>query len=734
MAHDASVAIFVAQIVTLLVAGRLMGELMQRMGQPPVMGQLIGGILLGPSVFGAALPGLWHGLFPGSPDQHAMLDAVAQLGILLLLLMTGMETDLSVFRDARRTAVSISLTGILVPFACGIVLGEALPDSMLPDPGKRLITTLFLGTALSISSVKIVALVVRDLGFLRRTVGQVILAAAVIDDTVGWIIMSVIFGLALHGAVDVGAVTRSVLGTAIFLALSFTVGRRLVFQLIRWANDNFVSEMPVITMILAVTGIMALLTDAIGVHLVLGAFVAGILIGQSPILTRHIAEQVRGLIVALFMPVFFGLAGLTTNLAVLARPGMLLLTLALIALASVGKFTGSFLGGRVGGLTYAESLAVGCGMNARGSTEVIVASIGLSMGALNQSLFTSIVAMAIVTTMSMPPMLKWALNRLPLGARERARLEREELEAQGFLKHIERLLVAVDGSPSGQLASRLVGLLAGIRRFPTTVLHFDTQTSRPGADPKSQAARTAAVVKAGAEASDEAAPAQAQANEVDITTRSEQPNLSEDTIAAEARKGYGLLFIGREPASTADGFDAQITRSAAGFGGAFAIAIARARHRRAAAGPALNILVPITGTSIARDGAELAIALAQASQGSVTALFVASPARKPAAWRVQFSAALAPENSADAAIREIVELGEHYGIEVQGVIRRVRATENAILRQIESGKHTLVVMGVSPRPGDQLFFGDVAAEVLERAGCSILFVSSEPLTAQRSSQ
>ena len=150
------------------------------------------------------------------------------------------------------------------------------------------------------------------------------------------------------------------------------------------------------------------------------------------------------------MPVFFGLAGLTTNLAVLADTDLLFLTFGLIAIASLGKFSGAFLGGRLGGMTWAESLALGCGMNARGSTEVIVATIGLSMGVLNQDLFTTIVTMAVVTTMSMPPMLRWALGRLPMRPEEAARLEREEFEARGFVSNIERLLVAVDASPSGQ--------------------------------------------------------------------------------------------------------------------------------------------------------------------------------------------------------------------------------------------------------------------------------------------
>ena len=698
---------------------------MERIRQPAVMGQLIGGMLLGPSVFGALFPTFQHALFPDSAGQKAMLDAVSQLGILLLLLLTGMETDLSVIRTCRRAAISVSIAGIAIPFGCGVLLGEWLPDSVLPDPGRRFITALFLGTALSISSVKIVALLVRELGFLRRTVGQVIVASAIIDDTVGWIIMSVTFGLALHGGIDAMSVTRSVLGTGLFLVLSFTVGRRIVFFLIRWANDRFVSELAPVTAILAVTGVMALITDAIGVHTVLGAFVAGILVGQSPILTRHIDEQLRGLIVALFMPVFFGMAGLSANLQALTSTNLLLLTAGLIVIASVGKFSGAVLGGRLGGLTLAESLAVGSGMNARGSTEVIIASFGLSMGALSQSLFTSIVTMAVVTTMVMPPMLRWAVGRLPLRADEKERLEREEVEARSFVSHVERLLVAVDSSYSGQLASRLVGLIAGVRQIPTTALHFDyvTAAAMPGA--AEQAERTASVMTQAATAGGEAAEPGVPEPDVDITLRIKEPTATEDAIGEEAKKGYGLLFIGREPASEGKQFAPQITRSAVSFGGPIAITIARGTHQTAKRAQPLNILVPVTGTPISRQGAELAVALAQGSRGSITALHVATHAREPH-WRMRLGTALAPDTSADATIRDIVDLGRAYGVEVRGTIRSRRTTENAIIREIRGGHYDLLVMGVSPRPGEQLFFGEVPADLLERAPCSLVFVASEP--------
>jgi Kef-type K+ transport system membrane component KefB len=723
MDHGASVVIYISQIVVLLIAGRIAGESMQRIGQPPVIGQIIAGILLGPSVLGLVAPNLYHDLFPDSVAQKAMLDAVAQLGIILLLLMTGMETDLSVFRDVRRPAISISLAGILVPFVCGVALGMFLPDSMLPSPTKRLITALFLGTALSISSVKIVALVVRDLGFLRRTVGQTIVAAAVLDDTLGWIMMSVILGFSVHGQVDLPTLGRSVLGTALFLTLSFTVGRRLVFRLIRWSNDSLTSETATITTILVICGLMALLTDAIGVHLVLGAFIAGVLIGQSPILTKQIASQLRGLIIGLFMPVFFALAGLSIDMRALAKPELLLLTCALILLASFGKFSGAFLGGRLGGLSYAESFAVGCGMNARGSTEVIVASIGLSLGALTQRLFTAIVAMAVVTTLAMPPMLRWSLKRLPMGSEEKARLEREEFEARAFLPQVERLLVAVDASHSGKFASRLIGLLAGVRRIPTTVLHLDdTAASTPKASER-EAERSAAALKAGMVAGD--AEASSAAEEVDIITRSDTNQDSEAAILEEAKKGYGLLVIGREPAAEGGTLDAQISRSASGFAGAFAIAIARGAHRVDTQEGPLRILAAVTGTRVSRHGAELAIALAQASRGSITALHLVSAARQTFPWRRRLGRALVPRNSADAIIREIVEIGEYYGITVKGEIREDSDASAAILKAAQSGGHDLLIMGVSPRVGDELSFGAVPAEVLAKAHCSLLFLSSD---------
>src|SRR4051812_38876279 len=415
--------LLVAQIVLLIAVGRGLGEIMQRLGQPSVIGELLAGILLGPSLFGWVWPDAQHAIFPKTPEQKAMIDGIAQFGILLLLLLTGMETDLKLVRRVGKAAAIISVAGIVVPFVCGFALGQFLPESLLPHPEQRFVASLFLGTALSISSVKIVAVVVREMNFMRRNVGQIIVGTAVIDDTIGWIIIAMIFGLASHGGLDLRSVGQAVLGTLVFLGVSLTIGRRLVFQLIRWSNDHLVSSGAVVTVILLLMCVMALITHAIGVHTVLGAFVAGVLVGESPMLTRQIDERLRGLITSLFMPVFFGLAGLSAGLTLLKDPQLLLLTAVLVLIASFGKFGGAYVGGAIGGLNRRECFALASGMNARGSTEVIIATIGLSMGVLSQNLFSMIVTMAVLTTMAMPPMLRTALARLPLGDEEKARLE-----------------------------------------------------------------------------------------------------------------------------------------------------------------------------------------------------------------------------------------------------------------------------------------------------------------------
>jgi len=720
-----SAELLFAQIVVLIFCGRLLGEAMQRIGQPAVIGQLVAGLLLGPSLLGLLWPDAQHALFPRTIEQKAMLDAVAQVGILLLLLLTGMETDLKLVRKIGLPALSVSVAGIVVPFVCGFVLGEFLPDSLLPHPEARLITSLFLGTALSISSVKIVAMVVREMHFMRRNVGQIVISAAITDDTIGWIIIAITFSLAQSGSVEIYSLAKSVIGTVLFLVFSLTVGRRIVFSLIRWANDTFISEVPVISTIFVIMGTMSLITSAIGVHTVLGAFVAGILVGESPILTKQIDQQLRGMITGFFAPVFFGLAGLSADLTVLKSWDVVYLTAGLILIASVGKFGGAFIGGKIGGLTGKESFALASGMNARGSTEVIVATIGLSLGMLNESLFTMIVTMAVVTTMAMPPMLRWALSRLPLGKDEKERLEREEFEARGFVTNLERLLIAVDGSNNGKFASRLAGLIAGSRGMPTTIFHLGKgkrDTEEKSEKAKSAAKQVQAVAKK-AKSSKKRSKDEDEPRDVDVTTRV-QETPTQEAIEKEAKKGYDLLIVGVRNTLTSDGaIRNEVNRVASGFDGPLGLVMARGPHEEKPLNSRLNILVAVAGTDISNRAAEVAIILARGSDARVTALYVAGVSSGDGKRRVR--RATASHRREETSLKEIVEIGERYRTNIRTAVRVDAMPDNAILQFAKNGRYDLIIMGVSRHTGEKLFFGNTAQAVLEKAPCSVFLLAAD---------
>jgi Kef-type K+ transport system membrane component KefB/nucleotide-binding universal stress UspA family protein len=724
---DLTTTVFVAEVLLMLLVGRLLGELMQRVGQPAVLGQLLAGILLGPTVLGTLWPAAHHAIFPSTPEQKKMIDAVSQLGILMLLLLAGMETDFTIVKRMRRAALSSSLAGIVFPFACGLLLGALLPDSMLPEPEKRIVTALFLATALSISSVKVVAMVIMEVDFMRRNIGQLILASAIIDDTVGWIILAMISGIAAEGTLNLKGVSLTVGGTLIFLALSFTFGRRIVAHVIRWTNDNLRIEFAVLSAILVLMCLMSLITELIGVHTVLGAFVVGILVGQSPILTKQIQEQIRGLIIALFAPIFFAVAGLSVDLTILRHLYLIELAVGLILIASLGKLVGCYVGGRLGRLSSREATALAIGMNARGTTEIIVATIGLSIGVVSQDIYTLIVVMAVTTTMVMPPMLRWALRRIPPTGEEKYRLEREQAEKRDFVPKVERLLITADQSEDGKLASILGGLFAGSRQIMATVLdlglkeHATHSVVREKIEDWVKLSIEFAARKEQNQYGDDAkAPTSLAQLNTQLST--EEPSAA---VLKEVKKGYDMLFIGLEHALSSKGEEpdtlhTSIEKIVSDVKGVLAIVVAKDKMPPKLRMRSMDILVPTSGAEYSRRAGEVAIAIAKACRCGVTVLHVYPPQDEGLFMR-RVREHLEP---ARALVRDLLELGEREGVPVKTVVKVRRAPERAILKQITKGKHNLVVLGVKVRPGEGVFFGHKVKVLLERVPCSLLVVSS----------
>ena len=366
-------------------------------------------------------------------------------------------------------------------------------------------------------------------------------------------------------------------------------------------------------------------------------------------------------------------------------------------------------------------MALGTGMNARGSTEVIVATIGLSMGALNPNLFTMIVAMAVITTMAMPPTLRWALARLPMSKEEKQRLDREEMEAKGFVPKLERLLLAVDGSANGKFATRIGGMIAGSRGMPTTVMQIktDKKTGKAAAEAQKEKAKEAGETVQGGGAGraacgrDQEVGRKAGAQEA---RRHHQGGKGpkQEAIADEAEKGYDLMVVGLgKTVARKSEFHDDVAKVAAGFEGPLAVADARDLHLKEPIDGRLNILVPVNGTEPSRRAAEVAIVLARASTAPLTALYVTAGGKKTRSRHYE-----------EAILKDIVALAESYGLELRTAVRADDVPEDAILKEMARRRSNLVVMGVGRRPGDKLFFGDTAAALMEKSEKSLLFVAS----------
>jgi nucleotide-binding universal stress UspA family protein len=375
-------------------------------------------------------------------------------------------------------------------------------------------------------------------------------------------------------------------------------------------------------------------------------------------------------------------------------------------------------------------------MNARGSTEVIVASIGLSMGVLSQNLFTLIVSMAVITTLCMPPMLRWALKRLPMREDERIRLEREEMDARGFVTNLERLLVAVDGSPNGKFAASLAGVIGGSGGKPTTILEMTVEDSlrdspwqtkeaaASGTDAKAQAEGSAQNAKSAAErvTTLEAHPDEEKQGSIEVTTMRKH-FIGPEEVAEEARKGYDLLLIG--VASTRDpsgGFSQEVSLIAKGFDGPLAVVDSHGSQLDRLFKRNGKILIPVNGTDVSRRAAEVAFTLARANDAQVTVLYVTrtTPTPDPGSGRPNTSAA---RRNDEAVLKDIGMLADRYEVTVHRSMRRDIAPDEAIIHEANLG-YDLIVLGASRRPGETLFFGNTAAAVLDRSETSKLFVAS----------
>jgi Kef-type K+ transport system membrane component KefB len=401
--------LFLAEVAVLFGTARLGGEVAVRLRIPMNVGELVFGILLGPSLLGWLWPGGFRAIFPADPMQRSLLEILSWTGIIFLVLISGMETRLGVLKQVPKVVVGTWLGGFVLPFVTGFGLGMVFPEGLIPVDIERVVFALFLATAMSISAVPVIARILIDLDLYRSRMGMVILSGAIADDTVGWIVLAIATGLAT-GGLEGDAVLRTMVLTGAFGLASFTVGKRLVRAAARFSKRRLRAPYAETSMIFLVVLTAAAITQAIGVHLVLGAFVAAVLLGRLRFLDPEATKAIRQVGMGFFVPFFFAYTGIKVDLTSLQGSALRFTVLALLV-ACLGKIIGAGLGARMGGLPGWEALGVGFGLNARGAMELVIGAIGLSVGILTEPTYAMIVLIAVVTTVIASPSLKFCADR-----------------------------------------------------------------------------------------------------------------------------------------------------------------------------------------------------------------------------------------------------------------------------------------------------------------------------------
>jgi Kef-type K+ transport system membrane component KefB len=404
---EQQVVVFLLSLAVLLSASRFLGELARRLGLPLVFGELAAGIFLGPTVFGRAMPAAQRWLFPPGVPQH-MLSGYTTLGVVLLLVVAGLEVNLGIVRRRGRSALLTSILGIAMPLAGGVLLGVLLPDSDLVRPDHRTLFALFLGVALSISALPVIAKTLLDLGLFKTDVGLLVMAAAMINDLVGWLGFSVLLGPMQGGAIDLRSVLYVIALTLGFVLAALLVARPLLGKLIvRLQADHHSGPRRVLSLIVLLALFGASFTQWIGIHAVFGGFVVGVAVGDTPQLKERTRVIVHEFVTNIFAPVFFASLGLRADFV---KSFDLRLCLLVFLIASAAKVIGCTIGARAGGLRWRPAAAVGFGLNARGAMEIILALLALEAGLVREQVFVALVVMALATSLVSGPTMKLMLQ------------------------------------------------------------------------------------------------------------------------------------------------------------------------------------------------------------------------------------------------------------------------------------------------------------------------------------
>lgn len=390
-------SLLLTQVIVIVLCARMCGLLLQRVGQPRVIGEILAGILLGPSLVGAVWPEFGHWIFPA--ESLPKLHLLSQIGLVLFMFIVGMEVNIASLKAHAREALLVSHVSVVFPFLLGATFAIAIYDSYASSQASFMTFALFMGIAMSITAFPVLARILMDRGLSKSPLGTMALTCAAVDDVTAWCLLAVIVAIAQAGTA-IGAAYTMVFAL-FYIAAMLCVVKPMLARLIGMSAID--QRLMVIVLMLA--SMSALMTELIGLHALFGAFLAGVIIPQQERLRRAIADRIEDISMVLLLPLFFAVTGLRTEIGLLDDLESWLLCGAIIAIAVVGKLVGSAMVARWSGMSWSDSLALGALMNTRGLMELVVLNLGYELGILSAKLFTMMVIMALVTTFMAGPLL-----------------------------------------------------------------------------------------------------------------------------------------------------------------------------------------------------------------------------------------------------------------------------------------------------------------------------------------
>jgi len=401
--------LFLAQICILLSLAKLLSTLINRWGWPALVGEILCGILLGPTILGRIFPSLYAGLFPADLIQRNMLETMSWIGVLFLLLVTGFEVRLSTVWKQGKTSLTIGTVGVIIPIIVGFLAFYWLPESYRGEESNRVIFTLLLATAAAISAIPVIAKILHDIDILKSDLGLTILSAFVINDILGWLIFTLVLGFAasVSNMSDISPL-RTFFEIVLFGTLCLTIGSKIVGKIAKWIKQSSLPHTAtILTFITILASLCGVITQWIGIQAILGFFIAGIMAGNTEEISERTREIISQMVHAVFVPIFFVSIGLKIDfIANFDIFPVLLFTFIAIA----GKFIGAWIGGYMGGMKKNEALSVGIAHIPGGAMEIIIGVLAFELGLISNTIYVAIVIAAITSSIAVGPLLAWSIK------------------------------------------------------------------------------------------------------------------------------------------------------------------------------------------------------------------------------------------------------------------------------------------------------------------------------------